>query len=42
MRDDREPTACPRCGLVCTYDGWGLTHPSGIGIGSCDGKGGRP
>lgn len=35
IRDEREPTRCPRCGVLCTYDGWDHVHPSGIGIGSC-------
>lgn len=34
-RDDREPTPCPRCGELCSYDGWGLVHTTGLGIGSC-------
>jgi len=33
--DDREPRPCPRCGEVCTYDGWDHVHPNGLGIGSC-------
>lgn len=33
--DQREPRPCPRCGVTCTYDGWGHVHPNGVGIGSC-------
>ncbi len=33
--DDRDPKPCPRCGVVCTYDGWDHVHPNGVGIGSC-------
>lgn len=33
--DDRDPKPCPRCGEVCTYDGWGHVHANGVGIGSC-------
>lgn len=33
--DPREPKPCPRCGAICTYDGWDHVHPTGIGIGSC-------
>ncbi len=40
-RDDREPKTCPRCGQVCTYDGWDHVHPNGIGIGSCNLSGER-
>jgi prefoldin subunit 5 len=35
MTDDRESRPCPECGETCTYDGWGLTHSTGLGIGSC-------
>src|SRR5262245_37900495 len=33
--DGREPKPCPRCGEVCTYDGWDHVHANGLGIGSC-------
>lgn len=35
LHDDREAKTCPRCGQICTYDGWDHVHPDGVGIGSC-------
>lgn len=33
--DEREDQTCPRCGEVCSYDGWDHVHRNGLGIGSC-------
>jgi hypothetical protein len=29
----RAPRRCPRCGVICRYDGWDHVHPNGLGLG---------